>query len=188
MANNLSDDFKPPELLPDIGSSTSDAAEEAFNKNKLEKNNEENLQQAEQEESNRLDENEQQNVGAVMNQRRQEDRSSNKSTKGTQQDKETEKIIKTLNSRLSKLKKIKLGAKVSDIWFFISASIGFTFPLWWTIILFIIEFLVIIPGILIFVALGILKGPVTKRTDKLIKQITGEIKEKQAQLAKNQQK
>ncbi len=136
------------------------------------------------EEQGNLDENEQQDVGAAMNQERQE-RSSGEPTKGSRQDKAMEERLQTLNSRLSKLNKIKLGAKLSDIWFFITATFGFTAP---TIILLIPEILVVIPGIFILVPLGILKGPITKRTDKLIKQITSEIKEVQAKSAKNRQR
>jgi len=132
-------------------------------------------------EQSNLNENEQQGVGVAMNQERQ-GRSSNEPTKGSRQNKEAQDRLNALNRRLSILKK---GAKAKDIWFFVSTSIGFTFPVWWLIIPFIIEFLVIIPGIVIFVAIGILKGPSSIKTTKSIKKTSNEIKELQANSTKN---
>ncbi len=105
-----------------------------------------------------------------------------------QQVKPLEDEIKELNSALFKLKIAKIFSKFADIGNFIARSVAFTAPLWFTIIIFIIEFLVIVPGIVFFVLLGILKGPATKKIEQLIKKTNEEIKAKQTQVAKERQK
>jgi len=95
--------------------------------------------------------------------------------------------IKELSRALFTLKISKIFSKFMDVGNFFSRWIAFTISLWWTIIVFIIDFLVILPGIIIFVFLGILKGPATKKIEKITKTVEGQVAEKQAQIIKERQ-
>ena len=95
--------------------------------------------------------------------------------------------IKELSRALFTLKISKIFSKFMDVGNFFSRWIAFTSSLWWTIIVFIIDFLVILPGIIIFVFLGILKGPATKKIEKITKTVEGQVAEKQAQIIKERQ-
>jgi len=95
--------------------------------------------------------------------------------------------IKELSRALFTLKISKIFSKFMDVGNFFSRWIAFISLLWWTIIVFIIDFLVILPGIIIFVFLGILKGPATKKIEKITKTVEGQVAEKQAQIIKERQ-
>lgn len=187
MADNPSDNqksYQPPQLQPDIMSSTAEAASKAFEKRK--KGKEEETSERESVRSGgdlNTSEEEQQNISVKMQQnyaRRQKEYK--------EKTKSLEEEIKTLKKTLLVLNLVKIFSKFLDMGNYIAKSIVATLPYWITIVIFIIEFLAIIPGIIIFVFVGLLKGPATKKIDKQIKQIKKDLEAKENQMAEERKK
>lgn len=186
MADNPSDNqkpYQPPQLQPDIMSSTAEAASRAFEKKKKEEQETTEQESVRSEGDLSTEEEEQKNISVKMQQdyaRRQKEYK--------EKTKPLEEEIKTLKKTLLVLNLVKIFSKFLDMGNYIVKSIAATLPYWITIVVFIIEFLAIIPGIIIFVFVGLLKGPATAKIDKQIKQVKKDLETKEKQMAEERKK
>ena len=176
MPNNIPDTFQPPEPFeyeqPDIESSYAQASEEAALEDKA--RSEETPDTTEQPTQ------EEENEDAVVLQQEYLERQRQFRSKI----KPLEDEIGELNRNLTLIGFTKLASKLRDFITFSGRTIAATSSLWITVVVFIIEFFIIIPGTFILVILGLLKGPATKALDKKIENINEQINAKQAQIAK----